>query len=86
MAPWFDRPLSRCRKSGPLRNDGKLEERLVNVDERSGDDTQPCHSHETPGRQIRACLIIHKKIFFRCVGCGSEKKALMRYLAEELKR
>lgn len=81
MAPWFDRPLSVAGRV-ILRNDGKLEERLVNVDR---DLVMIPSLAIHMNREANKGLSYNpQKDLLPLLGCGSEKKALMDIIAEEL--
>ena len=81
MAPWFDRPLSVAGRV-ILRNDGKLEERLVNVDR---DLVMIPSLAIHMNREANKGLSYNPQKDLRpLLGCGSEKKALMDIIAEEL--
>ena len=78
MAPWFDRPLSVAGRV-ILRNDGKLEERLVNVDR---DLVMIPSLAIHMNREANKGLSYNpQKDLLPLLGCGSEKKALMDIIA-----
>ena len=81
MAPWFDRPLSVAGRV-ILRKDGKLEERLVNIDRDLV--MIPSLAIHMNREANKGMAYNPQKDLLPLLGCGGEKTALMDIVAKEL--